>query len=156
MNLIENLKVVEAIAPQTAGSAIAGDYISMESANHVTVIVHLTQANAATTAITIEQAKDVSGTSSKALATEVPLFLVADCATSDSWVAQTPAVSYTTSDTLKHKLVAFEIDAEDLDVINGFKTLVVKCGASNAANIVSAKYICGKLRYGAGKSLIVD
>lgn len=155
MNLIENFQVVEAIAPTTGGSAMTGDYINMAKAGHVTVLVHVTQANAATSAITIEQATAVAGTSSKALATAVPIFLVADAATTDVWVAQTAAVSYTTSATLKHKLVAFEIDAEDLDVNNGFDCICVKVGASNAANIVAAQYICGKLRYG-NTTLITD
>lgn len=154
MNLVENFQIVEAIAPQ-AGAAITGDYISMQKANHVTVLVHIAQANAAPVAITIEQATAVAGTASKALATAVPIYLVADAATSDLWVAQTAAVAYTTTATLKHKLVAFEIDAEDLDVANGFDCITVKTAASDATNITQAAYICGKLRYGTA-SLITD
>lgn len=154
-NLVERNQIVEAITPQTNGSALTGDYISMKEAGHVTVLVHVNQANAATCAVTIEQATAVAGTSSKALANAVPLYVVVDCATSDVWAKQTAAVSYTTSVTTKHKLVAFEIDAEDLDVANGFDCITVKVGASNAANIVSAQYVASKLRYGA-KSLIAD
>jgi hypothetical protein len=155
MNLVERTKIVEAITPQ-AGAAITGDYISMKNANHVTVLVHVNQANAATMAITLEQATAVAGTNSKAIGKEVPIYLVADAAVSDSFVRQTDAVAYTTSDTTKHKIVAFEVDAEDLDIAGGFDCLTVKTAASNAANITSAVYVCGKLRYGAGKSLIVD
>lgn len=155
MNLVENAKIVEAITPQV-GAAITGDYISMKNANHVTVLVHVNQANAATMAITLEQATAVAGTNSKAIGKEVPIYLVADAAVSDAFVRQTDAVAYTTSDTTKHKIVAFEVDAEDLDIAGGFDCLTVKTAASNAANITSAVYVCGKLRYGAGKSLIVD
>lgn len=153
-NLIENTQIVEAIAPQ-AGAAITGDYISMKKAGHVTVLVHINQANAAPVAITLEQATAVAGTGSKALVTEVPVFLVADAATSDTWVRQTDAVGFTTSADLKHKIVAFEVDAEDLDVANGFDCLTVKTAASNAANITSAVYVASKLRYGPA-SLIAD
>lgn len=156
MNLIEKAKVVSAFKPQAGGSAIAGDYISLKNAGHVTVLVHVNQANAATVAITIEQAKAVAGTDSKAIANEVPIYLVADAATSDAWVAQTAAVSYTTTDTLKEKLVAFEIDAASLDLANGFDCICVKAGASNAANILSAQYILSDLRYGSGKTAITD
>ena len=155
MNLVERTKIVEAITPQ-AGAAITGDYISMKNANHVTVLVHVNQANAATMAITLEQATKVDGTSSKAIATAVPVYLVADAATSDAWVRQTDAVGYTTTAGTTHKVIAFEVDAEDMDVAGGFDCLTVKTAASNAANITSAVYVCGKLRYGAGKSLIVD
>lgn len=154
MNLIENAQIVEAIAPQ-AGAAITGDYISLKNASHVTVLVHVAQANAAPVAITIEQATAVAGTGSKALATDVPIFLVADAATSDVWVRQPDGVAYTTTAALKHKLVAFEIDAEDLDVANGFDCITVKTAASDAANITSALYVVGGLRYGP-KSVIAD
>ena len=155
MNLVENFKIVEAIAPQ-AGAAITGDYVSMKNASHVTVVVNINQANAATVAITVEQATSVDGTGSKALAVDVPIFLCADAATSDALAAQTPGVAYTTSATLKHKIVVFEIPAEALDVANGFNAITVKTAASNAANITQASYILSGLRYGAAKSVITD
>lgn len=151
----ENTKTVLAIKPQVAG-ALTSDYVNMEKANHVLVLVCIAQANAATTAITLEQATNVSGTGSKAIAKDVPIFLVADADTSDSWVRQTNAVAYTTDAALKSKMVAFEVNAEDLDVAGGFKTLCVKLGASNAANIVSVSFLCGRLRYGVASSLITD
>jgi hypothetical protein len=154
MNLAENFSIVEAITPQ-AGAAITGDYISLKKAGHVSVIVHINQANAATVAITLEQATAVAGTGSKAIATEVPIFLCADAATSDLLVAQTPAVDFTTSAATKHKIVIFEVDAEDLDIAGGFDCLTVKTGASNAANITSAVYVVGLRRYGS-ESIIVD
>jgi hypothetical protein len=154
-NLIENTQVVEAVHPQTGGSAITGDYISMKKAGHVTVLCHINQGAADTIAITLEQATAVAGTGSKPIATDVPIFLVADAATSDLWVRQTDGVAYTTSAATKHKLVAFEVDAEDLDVAGGFDCLTVKFGASSASNLVSAQYVCSKLRYGP-VSMIAD
>lgn len=152
MNLVENFQIVEAIAPQ-AGGAITGDYISLKNVNHVTVLVHITQATADQVAITLEQATAVAGTGSKAIAKVVPIYLVADAATSDLFVAQTPAVAYTTTTAAKHKLVAFEVRAEDLD--EGFDCLTVKTAASHATNLTSAVYIAGGLRFG-NKSLIAD
>lgn len=55
MNLIEKVKIVEAIAPQ-AGAAITGDYVSLKKAGHVTVVVDIAQGHADPVAITIEQA----------------------------------------------------------------------------------------------------
>lgn len=155
MNLIENTQVVEAIHPQTGASARTGDLISMRKAGHVTVLVNINQTTADTSAITIEQATDVAGGTYKALATEVPVFLVADSLTSDLWVRQDDAVAYTTTAAAKPKLVAFEIDAEDLDVANGYTAIRVKIGASAAGNLVAAQYIAGKLRFGP-TSLITD
>ena len=155
MNISESIKIVAAIAPQV-GAAITGDYISLKKAGHVTVLVDITQGHADVVSITIEQATKVDGTGSKAIAKAVPIYLVADAAVSDEWVAQTPAVAYTTSAALKHKLVAFEINASDLDVAGGFDCITVKTAASNAANITQASYILSALRYGIGASVIVD
>lgn len=155
MNISERIKIVAAIAPQ-AGGAITGDYVSLKKAGHVTVLVDINQANAAPVAITIEQATAVAGTGSKPLANAVPVYLVADAATSDAWVRQTDDVEFTTSAALKHKLVAFEIDASALDVAGGFDCITVKTAASHADNITTATYILSALRYGVGASVVVD
>ncbi|WP_028578461.1 hypothetical protein [Desulfomicrobium escambiense] len=155
MNISEHVKIVEAIAPQV-GAAITGDYISLKKAGHVTVLVHVAQGHADPVAISIEQATAVAGTGSKPLANAVPIYLVADAATSDAWVRQDDDVEYTTSATLKHKLVAFEIDASALDVAGGFDCVCVKTAASNALNVTSAVYLLSDLRYGVGASAIVD
>lgn len=155
MNISENVKIVAAIAPQ-AGGAITGDYVSLKKAGHVTVLVDINQANAAPVAITIEQATAVAGTGSKALAVDVPIYLVVDAATSDEWVRQTDDVEFTTSAATKHKLVAFEINACDLDVAGGFDCVTVKTAASHADNVTQASYILSALRYGVGASVVVD
>jgi len=155
-NLIENVSVLEAIPPSAGAAELDGDYISLKNAEHVTVLVHINQGNAATVPITINQAKTVAGGNVKALAKAVPIWLTADCATSDIPARQTDDVDFTTDATLKHKLVTFEVSAEALDVTNGFTAIQVVAGASNAANIVAAQYIVSKRRYGGDASLIVD
>ncbi len=93
---------------------------------------------------------------SEALAVDVPIYLVADAATSDEWVRQTDDVEFTTSAATKHKLVAFEINGSDLDVANGFDCICVKTAASHADNVTQASYILSALRYGVGSSVVVD
>lgn len=143
----ENIKVVEAIAPQ-AGGAITGDYVSLRDTGICLVLVHINQENAAPVAITIEQATDVSGNGSKTITNAVPIWANQDCAASDSLVRQTDGVSFTTSDTLTHKLVAFQIDPSHLDVNNGFDCITVKTAASDPTNITAAQYFLDDLRYG--------
>lgn len=156
MNLIEKVKIVEAIASSGFTSAAAGVYISLKNAGHVTVLVHVTQASTAPVTITIEQAKTVAGTDSKVITNAVPIYLVADAAASDAWVRQADGVDFTTSATLKHKLVAFEIDAASLDQANGFVCICVKTASSDTASLVAAQYILSDLRYGAEKTAITD
>ena len=80
MNISENAHIVSAIAPQAGGSAIVGSYINLKNATHVTIMVHVNQANAAPVALTIEQAKAVAGTGSKAITEPVQIYLVDDAA----------------------------------------------------------------------------
>ena len=134
------LPLIEAITPQ-AGDAITGDYISLKNAHRAFVLVHVAQGNAATMAISIQQATDVAGTGTKVITVVVPIWANEDCAASDTLVRQTDAVNFTTSAAVKHKLIVFQIDPETLDMANGFDCITVITGASNAANITSAVYL---------------
>ncbi|ADK85938.1 conserved hypothetical protein [Desulfarculus baarsii DSM 2075] len=154
-SLIENTRIVEAIPPSAGDVELVGDLVSLKHCQSLTVLVHVNQANAATVAITLEQAQDVSGTAAKAMAKDAPIYLVADAAASDTWIRQADGVGFTTDAALKHKLVALDVDAQHLDLENGFTCLRVKVGASHAANLVAAQYIAVGSRYG-GASLIVD
>jgi len=136
----QRLPLIEAITPQ-AGDAITGAYISLKNAHRALVLVHINQANAATVAISIEQATAVAGTGSKVITNVVPIWANQDCVASDALVKQTDAVNFTTSAAVKHKLVVFQIDPETLDMANGFDCITVKTGGSNAANITSAVYL---------------
>ncbi len=155
MNLIENASFIEAISPAAGGADLAGDYVSLKNAEHVTVVVHITQGNAAVVPITINQAKAVAGTDAKALAKAVPIWANLDCAASDLPTRQTDAVAFSTDAGVKHKIVVFEIPAEALDVAGGFTCLQVAAATSHASNLISAQYIVTKRRYGA-VSMIVD
>jgi len=134
------LPLIEAITPQ-AGDAITGDYISLKNAHRAFVLVHVAQGNAATMAISIQQATDVAGTGTKVITVVVPIWANEDCAASDTLVRQTDAVNFTTSAAVKHKLIVFQIDPETLDMANGFDCITVITGTSNAANITSAVYL---------------
>jgi len=135
--LPENFKIVEALKPQ-AGAALTGDYVSLKNVLMAWVIVHVNQANAATMAITLEKATDVAATGTTAITTVVPIWANEDCVTSDTLVAQTAAVGFTTSAAVKDKIVIFQVDPATL---GAFDCLTVKTGASNAANITSAMYV---------------
>lgn len=135
----QNMKIVEAITPQ-AGAAITGDYVSLKNVHKAWVVIHVNQANAATMAISIEQATVVAGSDTKVITNVVPIWSNLDCAASDTLVARTAAVNYTTDAGVKHKIIIFEIDPALLDLANNFDCITVITGASNAANITSAMY----------------
>lgn len=154
--LSEYMKIVEAIALQVGG-AITGNYVSLKNAHMVDVVVHITQGNAATVAITIEQATAVAPTGSKAITVAVPIWANQDCATSDLLVRQTDAVSFTTSTAVKHKIIKFQIDPATLDQANNFDCITVKTASSHADNLTQAIYYLHE-RYAADQppSAIID
>jgi hypothetical protein len=146
-HLVENAAIVEALAPAADAAGRAGDYVSLKNGSRLFIVVHITQGNAATVALTVFQASAVAGTGEKAITNTVPIWSNLDTATSDALVRRTDAVSYMTDAAVKNKVVVFQIDAASLDVANGFDCVCVKTGASNAANITQAAYYLVGERY---------
>lgn len=151
-------KIVEALAPATDAAGRTSDIISLKNVGKVTVVVHITQGNAATVALTLLQSTDVAGTGSKALAVNVPIWSNLDTSVSDTLVRRADGVSQTTDAAVKNKVVVFEVDASALDVTNGFDCLAISTGASNLANITQAMFIATDLRFQQANppSIIVD
>lgn len=115
-----------------------GSYRTLKNAIKAYIVARVNQGNAATVQLSVLQAQDVSGTNSKAI-NSVPIWLVADTSVTDALVAQVAAASFTTSATLKDKIVVFEImpDAA-LDTTNAFDCIAIQTGASNAGNVTEA------------------
>lgn len=145
-NLVEGAKLVELLAPATDAAGRTGDYVTLKDAARAYIVVHIAQGNAATVAISPKQASAVAGTGVKAISA-CRIWANQDTASSDTLVAQTSAVSFTTSAALANKLVVFEVDAASLDVSNGFDCLTVVTGASNAANLTQATVVLVGHRY---------
>jgi hypothetical protein len=127
------------LAPAADAAGRTSSYRDLANALKAYVVVHVNQGNAATVALTVLQGQDVLGTGSKAV-NAMPIWLTAATATSDALAVQTAAASFTTSVTVADKIVVFEITPEQvLDMVNGFKTIAIQTGASNAANITEAE-----------------
>ncbi|MFA6165394.1 MAG: hypothetical protein WC700_02175 [Gemmatimonadaceae bacterium] len=156
-SLSENMKIVELLAPAADAGGRTSDYISLKNYIKAFIVVHITQGNAATIALTPKQATAVAGTAVKVLANAVRIWSDLDTAASDTLVARTAAVDYTTDAGVKNKIVVFEIDPETLDVAGGFDCITVLTGASNVANITQAMaYLVPRYAQATPPSAIVD
>jgi hypothetical protein len=143
---------VALLAPAADAAGRTSSYRNLANAHKAYVIAHINQGNAATVALTLTQAKDVSGTGAKAVTALMPIWLQADTSVSDVNAVQTAAASFTTDATTKDKIVIFEIVPEAVfDVANGFKTIALTTGASNAANITEATLIVIEAYQGASQ-----
>lgn len=147
LHLLQDCKLVQALELATDAAGRTGDYVSLKNCHRCYVLFHVTQGNAATIAISIQQAINVAAGSTKVITVSVPIWSNLDCAASDTLVARTAAVNYTTDAGVKHKQVIFQIDPSTLDIAGGFDCITVITGASNAGNITSAQYLLTDLRY---------
>jgi dihydrodipicolinate synthase/N-acetylneuraminate lyase len=139
-SLVYSFPPVALLAPAADAAGRTSPYRNLSNAQKAYVVAHINQGNAATVALSLTQAKDVSGTGAKAISSVTPIFYQANTATSDGNIQQASAVSFTTDAGLYDKIVIFELLPDQvLDVANGYKTIALTTGASNAANITAAE-----------------
>lgn len=148
--LAEQAKIVVACPPAalttTAGD---GDFVSLKNYRRCTIIIAVDNATTVTGgAITLIQATEVAGSTTKALA------MTRMWANTDVGAGDTLTKTAVTSDTFttsttdnKNLLYVIEVLAEDLDVANGYDCLRVD-SASMANAVGAAIYILDGARYG--------
>ena len=156
--LPEQAKIVQAMNLATDAAGRAGAYVTCKGAFKAYVVFQITQGNAATILLSINQATAVAGTAAKAIVGNARWWVNADCAATDTLVRQADGVSFTTDAGVKNKIVVAEIDLSSLDVAGGFDCIAGVTGASNVANLTGATYWLTPLRYGAATppSAVVD
>lgn len=149
-------KIVEGMTPAADAAGRTSDYVSLKNAIRAFIVVHITQGNAATVLLTPNQASAVAGTGKKVIPA-VPIWSNLDTAASDALVERTAAANYTTDAGVKNKIVIFQVDADKLDMANGFDCLSIDTGASNAANITEVMfYLEARYAQATPPSAIVD
>ena len=145
-SLPEIIPPVQLLNPAADAAGRTSGYVNVSKLDKAYIVCHLTQGNAATVQFSVLQAQDTSGTGSKAISA-TPIWSNLDESVTDQLTKQTSAASYTTDAATKNKVVIFEISPQDcMDLVNGFHTIAVQTGASNAANITEAM-IYGLHRY---------
>ncbi|MCK1577807.1 hypothetical protein [Bradyrhizobium sp. 174] len=157
-SLPEQFKIVEALAPAADAAGRASIGVSLKNYSKAWLLVTLTQGNAATVAIAVNQATNVAKAGGKALANAARIWANLDTSLTDTLVRQADAVSFTTDAALKNKQVLIEVDPAALDVAGGFDCVYMSTGASNAANITQAQWILSGPRFASATppSAIVD
>ena len=135
----EQIPPINLLAPAADAAGRTSAYVSLKHALKAWILVHINQGNAATILLSLLQASAVAGTGSKVFTVPQKIWSNLDTAASDTLVARTAAVNYTTDAGVKIKQVLFEINPAALDLANGFDCIGISTGASNAANITAAQ-----------------
>jgi hypothetical protein len=137
----EELKAVQALPPATDAAGRTGPFISMKNTEAAWIVCNIAQGNASTVQLSVMQATNVAGAGAKPLTGPVPVWANLDTA-DDTLVRQSDALNFKTDDGLKNKIVIFQIDPGIcMDVNNGYNSLAIATGPSNAANITSALFL---------------
>jgi len=151
MQLVEKCGIESAQVPIDINAAAKnGTFISLKNFNHVTVVIVQGAWAGGTPALTARQAPDVAGTAAKA----APLsFYWQKAAVAAGQFTKTAVVSNTFNlPATANTVTVLEIDAEELDVTNGFDCFQIQSGTPGAnADLLSMFYILSEPRYnGAG------
>src|SRR5258708_6448079 len=136
--IVEEYTPLELLGPATDAAGRTSVYVKCAFAQRATIIVHVTQAAAATILLTPLQATNEEGGSSKVLSKNVPIWHCDDVVASSTFVRAADGVNFTTDAGQKDKIIVFQIDPEYLDQVNGFEAIGISTGASDATNITSA------------------
>ncbi len=146
-NFATQTKIVVGLPLAADGAGRISRGVSLKNAAYATVIAKIAQGNAATVALTLQQATNVAGGGAKTISNPAPIWANLDTDASDTLTRQPDGVSFTTDAALKNKLVVFHVDPAYFDVANGYDCLIVSTGASNAANLTSVDVFLGGNRF---------
>jgi hypothetical protein len=147
VTLAEYFKIISCYPRVTTGATLypaASQYVDTRYAQMVTISIHMSQVDATALAFTVEQATSFAGAGTKVIT--VPMAIWSNLDTSiagsqDLLVRRTAAVNYTVDVAAKNKHVVFQLDPATLDTANGFRWIILKCGAGAATTYCAAEFI---------------
>jgi hypothetical protein len=149
--LLENLNLVEGFPVVDTNGGKTSDWISVQSYKRC-VVIFAAGAGTGDSIVTINQAKDIAGTGSKALnfTTFYTKAATTDLSAVANWTKNTQAAANTAtvaSWAAKSKLCAIEFHAEELDFANQFYFLNAVLSGASAATLGYVLFLLGEARY---------
>ena len=147
VRLVDKLPIIWATEPKNwTGAASTSVWINCKTAQHLTFIIFSGAWAGGTAAVTLNQATDVSGTSSKALAFTTMFTNTAN--TASEILTQTAVVSNTFNLDTANAIWVIEVDPRSLDINNSFVTVQLAVASPGAnADIYGAIAIGSIMRY---------
>jgi len=145
--LVELMGFEVAILPKDiTGAAQVGDYICLKNYQHVAIVLMQGAWAGGTSAVTLVQATDVAATAEKALAFTKRWTKVG--VTGTTFVETAVTASTFDLPAVANTINVIEIDADMLDVTNGFDCMAVKSASPGSnADLLTALYILHGARY---------
>lgn len=149
--LLENLNFVEGFPVVDTNGGKTSDWISIQSYKRC-IVVFAAGAGTGDSIVTLNQAKDIAGTGSKALTftTFYSKAAATDLSATANWTKTTQAAAATATISAwanKSKLCAIEVHAEELDFANQFYFLNAVLSGASAATLGYVLFVMGEARY---------
>lgn len=143
----ETFPIRVALDPQAASTcADAADWICLENANGVLIIVQHAGTSDNDVVLTVHEGTAGSGTTAITTGAEFKIWANAATATSDTLVKQTDGITYTIdSNAGGSYLIVFYVPTSILSA--GYKWIQLGTDAGHASNFISALYIIDGARY---------
>lgn len=151
----EELKLVPVLEPADYQAGIDGDSINMRWASHASIVLEFGAITGDAVLKVYEGATDGAKTTSKAFKYRLSSGDF-KAASADLWGAVSTSVAADgvtlTAATYDHRMVAIELDAEELT--DGLPFLTIELSAAADVLNLSALAVLSGLRYGAGQTVI--
>jgi hypothetical protein len=149
--LLENLNLVEGFPVVDTNGGKTSDWISVQNYKRC-VVIFAASAGTGDSIVTINQAKDIAGTGSKALnfTTFYTKAATTDLTATPNWTKNTQAAANTAtvaSWAAKSKLCAIEFHAEEFDFANQFYFINAVLSGASAATLGYVLFLLGEARY---------
>ena len=140
MNFAEDFKVVQAYVSTAWGAANNGDYINMENAHAIHVIVN-TKGLTTDCTFTPELASDYAGTGSSAITGGAQFWYDADTATVDRLTKSTASTAYTLTGSANNSMVVVRYDPAQAASSNTHFTIGFSSKGTAGVGTLEATYI---------------
>ena len=136
--LPEVYKIVQGYVGQGTTAQVSADCVSLKNAQMAWIVVNLDTTASSACALVPMRATDVAKTGGAVLANAVPIWVNANVAATDTLVAATAAVNYTTVADASYKQVIFQIDPA---LVGGSNDCIyITLGALAATEAMSVEY----------------
>lgn len=147
MKLVETAKIIGVSNPANMSStAMTAKRVSMKNYDHLTIIIHTGAWAAGTAAVTLMESTDVSNSLSDAQALGMDYVWTGTAASGA--LTKTDVTSDTFNLAAANSLYVIEVDADELDVDDGFDCVTVAIASPGANNdYYSVAYILSEPRY---------
>jgi len=144
MKLVETAKIIGAAQPKDySGAAMTAKYVSLKNYDHLTIIIHTGAWAAGTAAVTLLQATNVSAGS----ATGLGMDYMWTGTVASGYLTKTAVTADTFNLAAANSLYVIEIDADELDVDDGFDCVTVAIADPSANDYYAVNYILTEPRY---------